>query len=126
MDTKTPPVGLILCDDLMFASRVTATAAAHQLHVTRVRDVATLAVRMSIDRPSCLLVDLHSTGLNIEQAIIGWKALKPPPFVVAFGSHVDAATLSAARRAGCDVVLPRSAFADQLESELPRWLSSSS
>ncbi len=118
-----PPVGLILCDDLMFASRVTATATAHQLQVMRVRNVATLMDRISIDCPSCLIVDLQSAGLNIEQAVAQWKALSPPPFIVAFGSHVDAATLSAARRAGCDVVLPRSAFAEQLESELPRWLS---
>ena len=38
--------------------------------------------------------------------------------VVAFGSHVDRATLDAARSAGCREVLPRSAFFRDLPSLL--------
>ena len=41
----------------------------------------------------------------------------------AYGSHVDTAGLKAARVAGCDLVLPRSAFAEQLPSRLPAWLT---
>ena len=46
-----------------------------------------------------------------------------PPRVVAYGSHVDTATLRAARAAGCDPVLPRSKFVEDLAQELPAWLS---
>jgi len=44
------------------------------------------------------------------------------PRVVAYGSHVDAAGLKAARDAGCDVVLPRSAFVEQLPVKLREWM----
>jgi hypothetical protein len=43
--------------------------------------------------------------------------------VVAYGSHVDTATLRAAREAGCDVVLPRSKFVEELPTALPTWLA---
>ena len=42
--------------------------------------------------------------------------------VVGYGSHVDAATLHAARVAGCDPVLPRSKFVEELPGALPGWL----
>ena len=41
--------------------------------------------------------------------------------VVGYGSHVDAARLKAARKAGCDEVLPRSAFFEGLETRLRVW-----
>jgi hypothetical protein len=45
------------------------------------------------------------------------------PRVVAYGSHVDTATLRAAREAGCDPVLPRSKFVEELPSALPHWFT---
>ena len=36
------------------------------------------------------------------------------PTIIGYGSHVDTATLKAARDAGCDVVLPRSKFVEEL------------
>jgi len=35
---------------------------------------------------------------------------------------VDATGLKTARDAGCDVVLPRSAFVEQLPHKLPEWM----
>jgi hypothetical protein len=43
------------------------------------------------------------------------------PRVVAYGSHVDAAGLRAARAAGCDIVLPRSQFVEELPGKLKEW-----
>ena len=37
--------------------------------------------------------------------------------VIGFGSHVDVARLKAARAAGCDEVLPRSAFFEGLDAK---------
>ena len=45
------------------------------------------------------------------------------PRLVAYGSHVDAEALRAARAAGCDPVLPRSKFVDDLPAALPGWLA---
>ena len=44
------------------------------------------------------------------------------PRMVAYGSHVDAAVLRAAREAGCDPVLPRSKFVEELPRALPEWM----
>jgi hypothetical protein len=44
------------------------------------------------------------------------------PRVVAYGPHVDAALLRAARDAGCDPVLPRSKFVEQLSQALTEWI----
>jgi hypothetical protein len=44
------------------------------------------------------------------------------PRVIAYGSHVEAATLHAAREAGCDLVLPRSRFVEELPVSLGAWL----
>jgi len=59
-----------------------------------------------------LVLDLNHAGLDIEKLLDTLPT--PRPFVVGYGSHVDAATLKAARAAGCDVVLPRSQFVEQL------------
>jgi ActR/RegA family two-component response regulator len=122
----TSPSGLILTDDLLFASRVTATARSHGIRVEQVRDTDQIAARAKISAPSCVLLDLQVAGDRIEQLVTSLAALSPPPFIVAYGSHVDVASMSAARKAGCNVVLPRSAFADCLKRELPRWFSHSS
>jgi hypothetical protein len=42
--------------------------------------------------------------------------------LAAYGSHVDVATLHAARDAGCDPGLPRSAMAQELPNLLREWL----
>ena len=43
--------------------------------------------------------------------------------MVGYGSHVEAATLRAARAAGCDPVWPRSKFVEELPRALPGWLA---
>ena len=71
---------------------------------------------------SCVLLDLHNPGLDIESTVRQLKKLTSPPFVVGYGSHVDAPTLKRARDAGCDLVLPRSKFVEELRSKLPDWI----
>ena len=109
----------LLSDDLMFTSRVSATAHALGLNVSTVRSQQQLINMTAAGAPKCLLVDLHNPGLAIGELV---KSLaQPRPFVVAYGSHVDAAALQAARDAGCDLVLPRSKFTETLEKSLPAW-----
>jgi hypothetical protein len=45
------------------------------------------------------------------------------PRLVAYGSHVDAGTLRVAREAGCDLVLPRSQFVEELPGQLANWMT---
>jgi CheY-like chemotaxis protein len=113
--------GYLLCDDLIFASRITGTARALGLEVQAVRSVAQLQSLIGQHTPRCLLVDLNLAGLSIGDLL---KSLpQPRPFLVGYGSHVDTATLRAAREAGCDLVLPRSKFVEDLPTALPDWLA---
>ena len=68
---------------------------------------------------TCVLVDLHVSGMDVRSLVAAVK----PARVVAFGSHVATQVLEDARAAGCDLVLPRSQFVQQLETRLPEWLA---
>jgi CheY-like chemotaxis protein len=116
------PAGLLLSDDLIFASRIRAVAAAHGVAVTTVRTPAELLARVEMDPPTCVILDANLAGLALEDLCGRLKRREPTVNVVAYGSHVDAATLRVARDAGCDVVLPRSKFVEELEAALPTWL----
>jgi CheY-like chemotaxis protein len=118
------PLGLLLSDDLIFTSRITGAGRDCGLVVKAARTPDALAALAGQDAPSCVLLDLGFPGLDVADLLRRLGELVPArPFVVAYGSHVDAAGLRAARLAGCDVVLPRSAFVEQLPSKLPDWLS---
>src|SRR5262249_12074540 len=120
----TMPSGLLLCDDLLFASRITGEARALGLTVKPVRSVEQLLELAGQETPSCLLLDLAFPGLVLPEwfRCLG-EVCHPLPRVVAYGSHVDADSLRAARVAGCDPVLPRSKFVEELPRALPQWFS---
>jgi DNA-binding response OmpR family regulator len=113
--------GYLLSDDLIFTSRITATARAAGLDVQTARTVQQLGNLLAARTPQCLLIDLQNPGLSIGELIQGLP--EPRPFVVAYGSHVDTARLRAASDAGCNLVLPRSKFVDELGKSLPVWFS---
>lgn len=125
-DTPDPQQarGLLLCDDLIFTSRITGTARALGLDVLPVRSADQLLQRAKESTPACVLLDLHNAGLKIDELVPALRENgRPAPFVVGYGSHVDTATLKAARAAGCDLVLPRSKFVEDLPTALPHWFA---
>ena len=113
--------GLLLCDDLIFTSRITGTAKALGLVVASARDVAGLLRMARQDPPTCVLLDLQHQQLDLVALLAELRSIGPTR-VVGYGSHVDAATLHAARVAGCDPVLPRSRFVEELPTALAGWL----
>ncbi len=118
------PTGLLLSDDLLFISRVTGTARDLGLEVRSARSADAVAELAEKQCPTCVIVDLANPGLVIAELIERLRqTCTPMPRVVAYGSHVDTATLRAARDAGCDVVLPRSKFVEDLPRELTRWMT---
>ena len=118
--------GLMLCDDLIFFSRVSGTARAAGLVVKQVRTADAMLNAARQAPPNCVILDLQNEGLDLAALLaqLG-EACPAMPRSVAFGSHVEAETLRAARRLGCDLVMPRSQFAEQLEGSLKDWLAAS-
>src|SRR5438876_202770 len=111
---------LLLSDDLLFTSRIAGTARALGFEILAVKNAADLRARAEALKPPCVLIDLQNPGLDIA-VLAGELKEVSKPCLVAYGSHVDAAALKAAREAGCDVVLPRSKFVEVLATELPAW-----
>lgn len=105
-DAPRPPV-LALCRDLIFASKITAVARARGLESKILRDPA----QLSGQGGSLLLVDLNQPG--VLAAAAEWGRLEGRT-VVGFVSHVDAATIDEARRAGIDRIMARNGFVQAL------------
>jgi CheY-like chemotaxis protein len=115
------PSALLLCDDLMFTSRITGEARAQGLTVKPARSLELLLDLARQEAPSCVLLDLAFPGLDLPDLIRRLTEACPSlPQVVAYGSHVDTERLRAARAAGCDSVLPRSKFVEELPSILQK------
>jgi CheY-like chemotaxis protein len=115
--------GLVLCDDLIFFSRIAGTARGANLSVRQAKTAAELLALAREHAPRGVILDLQNPGLELESLLTGLRALPSMPRVVAYGSHVLAEALRAARQAGCDRVMPRSQFVESLEGEIAAWLS---
>lgn len=88
--------------DLMDRSRLSAVPDIDLRFVSAAADLASSSAGWV---PDVVVVDLARPGV-----IDALRAGGIPGRVVGFGSHVDTATLDAARAAGCHEVLPRSRF----------------
>ena len=105
-NADNPPV-LVLCRDLLFASKITATAQSLGVTAKVLRDPAQLTTQPS----RRVVVDLNQPGaLNAAAA---WKRATGGT-ILGFVSHVDTSTIEAARASGFDDVLPRSRFVQVL------------
>ncbi len=103
-------------DDLFFEARIQETA--RQLHVplSLARTRSEMIARARASHPALLIVDLHCQGCEPLAAIRQIKAdpeLKGTRTLGIF-SHVRDDLKAAAADAGCDEVMPRSAFAARL------------
>ena len=115
MPQDIPPI-LALVRDLMFSSRITAEARAADAKIKVLRDPGLL---QSCDPSSTLiLVDLNLPGAI--QAASTWQSQNPSRTTIGFVSHEDAATISQARSAGIQQVLPRSRFVQILPQLLSK------
>ena len=109
---------MIVCvvEDLLFSIKI-STAAKHlgvDMYFERSKEKVLQTVRDK--QPSLVIFDLNSRTLAPLDAI---AALKADPELrtirtLGFVSHVDSETIAAARSAGVDQVMARSAFAERL------------
>jgi DNA-binding NarL/FixJ family response regulator len=113
---------LAMVDDLLFLSKIQETAKHLGIDVKAAQPahLPELAVEAS---PSALIIDLnHRSGKSLEvlRALKAEAKTQKIP-AVGFVSHVQNELITAARDAGCNLVLARSAFAGQLPSILQRF-----
>lgn len=100
-----------LVRDLLFSSKITASAKSAGVGLKVVRDPAKLD-QIDADR---LVVDLNAPG-HLEAAV-AWKA-RTGGHVTGFASHVAADAIAEARRLGIDRVLSNGGFSANIDAVL--------
>lgn len=115
------------CADLIFATKIRSTAESLGVTTRPARDAEALQKRLdqfddgrANDAVSAVFLDLDLADQAIA-LVRQAKAHDAALPVVAFGSHVATEMLAAARQAGADAVLPRSAFTARLPSLLEQF-----
>jgi DNA-binding NarL/FixJ family response regulator len=115
------PTGLLLSRDLIFTSKVAGTAKALGYHVAVAGSAEAATSLIEQTRPKVVFVDLAAGDFVGPGALSDYKRRAPAETTfIAFGSHVDTESLTAAREAGCDLVLPRSRFTAELPDIIRR------
>jgi DNA-binding NarL/FixJ family response regulator len=105
-----------LMDDLFFQMKLAETAKHLGVEV-KVATTAEALAGLLDPAPKLLIVDLNSRSQPIA-AIQRLRSEKNGVRIVAFLSHVQTELAAQARAAGCDEVLPRSAFTQNLAAIL--------
>ena len=111
---------LVAVDDLLFSSKIRTVAKQAGVDVTFARTPDEILDRMRTLKPALVIFDLNSAKADPIHTV---SAIKRDPDIasirtVGFVSHVDSATIAAARNAGVDEIMARSAFAAQLADVL--------
>ena len=114
---------LAIVGDLIFASKIEQTAKLDGIAV----DFATVEQKVmdfAAQQPRLIIIDLNFNAIN-PLSLIG-KLKQHPDLhrttILGFVSHVQADLKLAAQNAGCDLVLPRSAFSQDLSDILKQYL----
>ena len=118
---------LAVVDDLIFLSKIQQTARLVGVTVQPV-DPKDVSARLEQSSARAVILDLnHRSGSAVEFL----RAMKASPAtqripVIAFLSHVQTDLAAAAREAGCDILLARSAFVRELPQLMERFAGAGS
>jgi PleD family two-component response regulator len=107
---------LCLVDDLIFSIKISTAAKALAAPVFFERSPDMALARVREKQPSLVIFDLNSAKMRPLEIIAQMKAdpaLKPVR-TLGYVSHVQTDVIAAARAAGIDEVMARSAFSDRL------------
>jgi DNA-binding NarL/FixJ family response regulator len=107
---------LAAVDDLLFSSKIRTTAKLAGVELTFARTPSEILEQARALRPSLVIFDLNSTKANPIETVTAMKrdADLAPIRTLGFVSHVHTGLIDAARAAGIDEVMARSAFAGRL------------
>mgnify|MGYP003579393483 CR=1 FL=1 len=103
-------------DDFLFRSKIRATAKHAGVDISFAKNAGEIIEMARTLKPSMVIFDLNSGSLDPIETI---RTMKTEPALagirtLGFVSHVDADRIHAARTAGADEVMARSAFAGNL------------
>ena len=120
MDTQPKKI-LAAVDDLFFAVKITEAARRAGMPVEFVKDDRSL-MKSAAGKPALIIIDLNFGGVKPLQSI---SKLKGNPelksiSVLGYVSHVQGELKQKAHDLGCDMVMARSAFSQNLSSLLKR------
>lgn len=119
-------IGIYLTSDLFFSSRVTSLARERDWPLEMAASVDA-ARGKAVDREVVLLIiDLGKFSAQAPGLLAELRPRFANLHVVAYGPHVDEASLEAARRAGCDEVMSQGQFNQLAGQILERCFASKS
>ncbi len=104
----------------MFASRVSGAANTLKISLQVLASSGDLAAKLTAET-RLVIIDLGQSGLDLPGIVADVRTKVPAARIVAFGSHVNEAALSAAHSAGCDDVMPNSQFDRKYVELLKMW-----
>jgi CheY-like chemotaxis protein len=110
-------------DDLFFVAKIQEISRKLNVKVEFVKTDKEIAEKTenSEEKPSLIIVDLNSNSIKPIPVITKMRSkYKKSTSIVGFVSHVQGDLKVKAQEAGCDVVMPRSAFSQNLVSILRR------
>lgn len=110
-------------EDLFFVAKIQEISRKLNVKVEFVKTEKEITEKTenSEEKPSLIIVDLNSNGIKPLPVITKMRAkYKKATSIVGFVSHVQGDLKVKAQEAGCDVVMPRSAFSQNLASILRR------
>lgn len=113
---------MVLCvvDDLLFSVKISTAAKSLGVDIYFERLAENVVARVREKQPQLVIFDLNSAKLRPMEAVAEMKADPALKGIRTLGyvSHVQTDTINAARAAGIDQVLARSAFAERLREIL--------
>ena len=103
-------------DDLMFTVKINEAAKKAGLPIKFVK-AHDVAIANAKEQPSLIVTDLNCQTLDGVQLVRDLKAADETKAIplIGFLSHVQADLIKSAREAGCDQVMPRSAFSMKVQ-----------
>jgi CheY-like chemotaxis protein len=111
-------------DDLFFLAKIQEVSRKLNVKVEFVKtekDIANKTGENPDEKPSLIVVDLNSNSIKPLPIISKLRSkYKKPTSIVGFVSHIQGDLKVKAQEAGCDVVMPRSAFSQNLPNILRR------
>jgi CheY-like chemotaxis protein len=121
MPTDVAKFVLAVVEDLFFTVKINEAAKRAGLPATFVKS-ETDALERAAAQPAVIIVDLNCNGIDVLELIRKLKADEATKKISLIGyvSHVQGELKQKAQEAGCDMVLARSAFSQNLPQILKR------